>query len=569
MPDLLESIRQFLNTLNTTLGQIRDALESALLAGQEAIAPYLVRLQAALLALVGGPINQIRGLQGERDWSLLAYSLPLLFLGAWFFLGFLKQRRLKTMVKELQSSQRYPHGSSHLGLPDSQLPAGVGRGFFEGLAGGWQDWYSGFTLNILAWLDEITENFPPLRDRTLWQRGIRRGLGVLDGLSEKIRHPWDSLDKALKGADAATSYEIWADGTKESNKDSAVLHKILHQEYYTRELWPQDFLAKLDELHAIWQKGTGSTGLLIGDHASGKSYCLQSLLVFWSLRHGAENYDMGESPAIQYVNLKRSQPAVLQNLVKVSGSANKPSIYLVDNLEALFVSEIGGMEVVENFLLHVERSKDRHLWIISTNADFYYYLTRYTQGLHSFERVLDFGEWKMEDILRYYERRFQQQGKRMRILPDARMNKTLAKRIRQKKLESQGVEALVRELYFQRLDDDGDLHLGYLDQMLENTYQRSLGNTLFFAMPENLDTGFLGAMEQSFLFVLKILLLHGPLSLEDLNRVLGGDLQGTDILLIKYHRLGLLKKEEGAYSIATKYLFAIKGLLRRKNLRLN
>ncbi len=518
-------------------------------------------IQTAGLSLVPLWIDQwstwshqgISAVRLQQAWLLPAVlavvALPLLFR-LFFLIGHFKAQALH--IKAAWS--RFVFGFKVL----------FTRDFYQRLFQRLDALFANLIYNLLALIWEWASTISFIRDNEeikkvfsdFWTR-IRQGI---DPLVKWVRLRVKAVEKDLS---SQVLFSLM-DEARETDEASPVHQELqaIFKAYSSEILSIETVKNQVEECVGRWQKGLISGMLITGYHGNGKSSLLKSIHERFQDQH-----------SVHYLFLQRGQDlwqdTLISSLRELSFEQlenHPPVMIILDNLELLFSQMPGGFTVIREFILLVERTKSKILWIVSAGGVFTQFYSRISSLQAVFPYFRDLSLLNSKDVARTVQANLDRSDYKFQYIPDKKLYKDLKSREKRKEASGQDFQALVREEFFSRLYSRGLNNLNFYHFYFLRSIRHATEKQVFIDMPQFLELQDIEELPQADLFILQAIFIHNVLSKEDLMQILSLNSDQASLSLSLLYEKNLIKKTSTGFTINPPLYPQLFQLLRRKNL---
>ncbi len=340
-----------------------------------------------------------------------------------------------------------------------------------------------------------------------WIRNRYWGFKELTGLVEASREAGSKLSAFLRETDRAIN----------------TLPFVYRQLFRTAPLSDDRFFtAREEEMGvltsqvALWRDGHLASTALVGELGSGRTSLLfiarktilnkQTVIDIPLPRNPMDETGLAQ---LLYKHLDLSKCRTLEDVEEsIKDKEFKRTVCVVENLHNLYLRTIDGFDLLERFLLLVNRTGDKVLWLITCNRFAWAYLDKAIKVSNSVQKTLDFSALTPDELRELIRKRHQASGFKTDFEAPQSLKET--RRFRKLRNEHDQQEA-ARMVYFKQLHElsGGNIAAALLFYLRSITVQED--GSMHIA-PLTLDETFLSGTDADELFTMAALVQHGALS---------------------------------------------------------
>lgn len=312
-------------------------------------------------------------------------------------------------------------------------------------------------------------------------------------------------------------------------------------------------LAEIVRIHEQWVAGRPASIAIVGERGSGKSTLVLAAraqpLVGERVRTLELIPEMRDPEAFRKAlaaTFDLPTPASLQDLADPLRTGGR-QVAIVEECERIFLRQVGGFALLEDFLALVHATARRVLWILTIEEHAWRYLERTLDLSRSFACRLSTRTLTADQISEAIRRRHAMSGMSLRFAPT---KEDLRSRGYRRAPTDVAREAEVEQRYFERLGEvaDGNIGLALLHWL--RSIRAVDGEQLTIGGPPRGDAASLKSLDVPALLAIAAVIQHGGLSGAEHAAIFEGRLQESERLLWSLADAGILcRRETGRYDM--------------------
>jgi hypothetical protein len=321
-----------------------------------------------------------------------------------------------------------------------------------------------------------------------------------------------------------------------------------------------------------WENVSNAGLLIAGKKGSGKTALMQIIL---------KKHLQGREVIKIAPELKEFRESVFGGLCKQISGKDSPEeteaylqekenlVIVLDNLHLLFFREPAGFQKFQKWMDLIERTEDRHLWIVSMDEYAFRFISQVQAVGEIFEFQIKMSGVKSEDIRSLFEKKAREAG--FFLYPQITQEKLnfLKKKIRKGELKYSEIPDYLLSQYFSKLASVCENVFPALYFYFLHSIAFVRKDQLVLGEIEPIDLGFVEKFPASYFFILTAFYIHESLSISELNRLLGFPREEIFLALSFMEEKKLIVCEKGdkenRYRIHPISLIPLSRILNKKN----
>jgi hypothetical protein len=300
-------------------------------------------------------------------------------------------------------------------------------------------------------------------------------------------------------------------------------------------------LAGLAELLERWRAGQSASGLIVGARGSGKSSLLNcaaaSIFAGEQLVRGAIGERLTDAGAVSA--FVRSKLGLHPGTELDQALAADRRVIVVEEFERCFLRAVGGFEALKEFLRLIQTTARTTLWIVVMNDVAFRYLDAVIQFGQRVSHRINAMAVERQALVGSILQRHRLSALRLQFAPPPARRPHIQTVRQSLGLERDPEEAFFGALYRQ---SEGVFRSGF--ELWLDSIERVEGGVVHMQQPLDPDYRPLEAeLTTADLHMLKAILQHGSLQVEELARVLSGSAGEHSLRLDRLHDLEIVEPD--------------------------
>ena len=242
----------------------------------------------------------------------------------------------------------------------------------------------------------------------------------------------------------------------------------------------------------------------------------------------------------------QGDPKNLDDLEEKVMAMETPKIFILENLQHLFLRTVYGFDALERFMLFISRTYTKIHWVLTCSLYSWEYFAKVLNIDEYVQRKITFQALSQQEIEEIILRRHRASG--YQLLFEA--TPEIAQSRRYKRLKSdQERQKLLQHLFFEQLTELAAGNIAVAMLFWLRSYRLFSEDKLILPASINFDPSFLYMLPAEELFALAALLQHDTMSTQDLSLVFHQDTQQSQLLLNRMANKGYLIKMSNGFGI--------------------
>src|SRR5690554_1568885 len=328
-------------------------------------------------------------------------------------------------------------------------------------------------------------------------------------------------------------------------------------------------LTQLKKAYQNWQSGSLSSCSIVGEKGSGAS----SLINFFSkeiaaeklLKHKLDRSYSSEDDFITFFQevLQDNKINSFDDTVKKIENSDYDCIVLED-LQNFYLKKIHGFNALELLFELISTTARKVFWVIEITTYAWTYLENTLNIQSYFKYNIKLSNLTDEQIIQLIMRRHRVSGYNLKFKPKEQGRKESRKLKRMGDEEEK--QAYLKKQFFSHLNNFAQSNISLaLIYWLRSTHDVD-ENTIFIGNVEQMQYDFVNKLNELSIFTLHALLIHDSLNITEHAVLFHQSEHQSKMTLLVLEDRGILKKEEGRYTINRLLYRQVVNALRKKNI---
>lgn len=329
-------------------------------------------------------------------------------------------------------------------------------------------------------------------------------------------------------------------------------------------------LKELEQQFQYWQNQIYAATAVVGEKGSGKTTLLNFAEQKYYTSYRVLKFDVShtiyeEEHLLQHLQkiLHLPEADSIDDLEKMVLASEQKIIFILENLQNLFLRTLEGFKVLERLMLFISRTNLKIYWIVTCTLYSWEYLNKVLKISKYFQRVIRLGNLSQEEIQNIILKRHRVSGfELLYSVPES-----LAQSKKYRKLATTEERQLyLQELFFNGLNELASGNITVTMLFWQRAINEVLKDKLIIFPLINFDYSFLYQLPSEDLFTLAAFMQHEILTIEQHAMIFQQDIQTSGLLLNRMLNQGIIQKHPRGLQIHPFFYRAVVRTLTSKNI---
>ncbi|MEJ2634211.1 MAG: ATP-binding protein [Calditrichia bacterium] len=319
-----------------------------------------------------------------------------------------------------------------------------------------------------------------------------------------------------------------------------------------------------------WEKNQYATTVLIGEKGSGKTTLLNFARSQFYHDYKIIMHNFSETVIFEEDLLAHLKSAFGNNSVKsLADLENKiqeydsRQVFILENIQNLFLKTVEGFNALERFLLFISRTSERVYWISTCTLYSWQYLEKVMQISKYFQYPVQLGGLTKDEIKNILLKRHRVSGYQLQYdAPDHFDNSRKFKKL----TKDTSRQAYLEDIFFKDLNELSNGNISVAILFWQRAIREVSKEKLIVSPIDNFDFSFLHQLPSEELFTLMALLQHEILSDHHHSIIFRQNPEKSSMIMDRMQHSGMLVKNQFGYQIHPFLYRPVVRVLKSKNL---